>query len=493
MITFSAKRKKPAPDVPAMAATWLGDQILVYATPADAAVELLGIRHGKTNGEKFGARRIAWRQIPMAAQGSRKLSLSSRASATPLSDVLLDAKTFARLYLAPLSAADRERALALLAQALNSPLPPVALRRLALALAEWREVLRERLTLCSPSRGEPLALQVESLLRVDERSFFVRGWFRDGEAEVVRFTAVSPEGVRAELLDGTFRFARADVLRFYEPNPHDGDAKFGFIRFFTLPAPSCLAAGWIFELRSSSGAAVEIESPEPVTDLITVRDTILQDLSHERPPKSQLIREHAHPALTRIQERRHAQVGVEEVIQYGTPHESPAVSVIVPLYGRVDFLEHQLAQFVHDPELAAADLIYVLDSPALAEQLTTAAVGLHQLYGLAFRIVILQRNAGYSAANNIGASFARAPLLLLLNSDVLPDRPAGSGKWPRSTERNQTSARSGRSCFSRTARSSTQASTLRPSPISPAGKTCTTSKVSTARSPLPIARAACRR
>jgi GT2 family glycosyltransferase len=173
---------------------------------------------------------------------------------------------------------------------------------------------------------------------------------------------------------------------------------------------------------------VEVEAPAPVTDRITVRDTILQDLAYERPPKSQLIRDHAHPAITRLQEQRHAQIGTEEVIQYGTPPVSPSVSIIVPLYGRIDFLEHQLSQFVHDSEFAAADLIYVLDSPALAEHLTTAAAGLHQLYGVAFRVVILQRNAGYSAANNIGASFARAPLLLLLNSDVLPDRPGWLGK-----------------------------------------------------------------
>jgi GT2 family glycosyltransferase len=413
MTKSPAKRKKPAPapDTTSVAATWLGDQILVLATSAEATEGLRATKAAAPSGVQCDGRWIAWQHAPGAS-----------------GEVLLDPKTFARQHLAPLSAEDRERILTLLTQALDSPLTPVARRRLAVALAEWREVLRERLPNCTPSRGEPLGLQIDSLLRVDERSFYVRGWFRDGEADAVRLTAVSPEGARAELLGGTFRFARADVHRFYEANPDDGDAKFGFIRFFTLPAPACLDSGFVFELRSGSGASVEIESPAAVTDIITVRDSILQDLSHERPPRSQLMRDHAHPALTRLQERRHAQAGVEEVIQYGTPPESPTVSVIVPLYGRIDFLEHQLAQFVHDPELAAADLIYVLDSPALADQLAKSAAGLHQLYGLAFRTVILQRNAGYSTANNIGASFARAPLLLLLNSDVLPDRPGWLGK-----------------------------------------------------------------
>jgi GT2 family glycosyltransferase len=37
--------------------------------------------------------------------------------------------------------------------------------------------------------------------------------------------------------------------------------------------------------------------------------------------------------------------------------------------------------------------------------------------------VLLEQNAGFGAANNIGASLALGRLLLLLNSDILPDRP----------------------------------------------------------------------
>jgi GT2 family glycosyltransferase len=40
-----------------------------------------------------------------------------------------------------------------------------------------------------------------------------------------------------------------------------------------------------------------------------------------------------------------------------------------------------------------------------------------------FRLVLLRRNLGFADANNVGARSARGRLLLLLNSDVLPDRP----------------------------------------------------------------------
>jgi GT2 family glycosyltransferase len=65
----------------------------------------------------------------------------------------------------------------------------------------------------------------------------------------------------------------------------------------------------------------------------------------------------------------------------------------------------------------------VLDSPDLADGLRNAAAWLFQLYQVPFRVAVLKRNAGFSGANNVGASLARGRILLLLNSDILPDKP----------------------------------------------------------------------
>jgi GT2 family glycosyltransferase len=150
---------------------------------------------------------------------------------------------------------------------------------------------------------------------------------------------------------------------------------------------------------------------------------ILRDLIHEPLLGEELTAEHVYPAVGRIQERLKARVEVKNVEHYGTPHESPEVSIIVPLYQRIDLLEQQLAQFVHDPDICEAELIYVLDSPELASTLAATASQLFELYLVPFSVVTLKRNAGFSAVNNIGASFARGRLLVLLNSDVLPDKP----------------------------------------------------------------------
>jgi O-antigen biosynthesis protein len=160
-----------------------------------------------------------------------------------------------------------------------------------------------------------------------------------------------------------------------------------------------------------------------------VRSHVLRDMEAERPGEDELVREQVHPALQRIQRRLEQAVEIDAVVEVGPRQPArPQVSVIVPLYKRIDFVEHQLAQFAHDPELAAADLVYVLDSPEIADNLLDAAHALSALHEVPMRVVVLKRNAGFSGANNAAVSVARGRRIVLLNSDVIPDRPGWLGR-----------------------------------------------------------------
>jgi len=108
---------------------------------------------------------------------------------------------------------------------------------------------------------------------------------------------------------------------------------------------------------------------------------------------------------------------------HGSPPSRPEVTVIIPLYGRLDFLEHQLAQFVHDPAMSEVQLVYVLDQPERSDEFRGQARRLHRLYRVPFTLVTVTANAGFSGANNLGASLAEGRLLLLCNSDILPAAP----------------------------------------------------------------------
>jgi len=107
--------------------------------------------------------------------------------------------------------------------------------------------------------------------------------------------------------------------------------------------------------------------------------------------------------------------------QLGEAVSQPTVSVIVPLYGRADFVEHQLIEFAEDPWFRShVELIYVLDDPSLVDGFISEAAFLHKLYRLPFSWVWGSVNRGFSGANNLGASKARGEYLAFLNSDAFP-------------------------------------------------------------------------
>jgi GT2 family glycosyltransferase len=339
----------------------------------------------------------------------------------PLRRLGVDLRRFLRERLARLGAAERAALLEILVEVVGARPGSADPLGLAIGVALAREGLREPLPLCVVERNDPQGLHLDTVVGLSDRAFYVRGWARDDQAPLRRLTLVSPEGARAELLEGVHRTPRADVDSFYE-RPKRCDDDTGFLAYCETAAPSLLDSGWVLEMENELGVGREVAGPEVTRDLLGARAGILSDLQKERDPETPLM-DHVASAVGLIQEQLDARTQIEEELQYGEPASDPEASIVVPLYGRIDFLEHQLAQFVHDPEMARADLIYVLDSPDLAAPLEALAGQLFELYGVPFRTVRLSQNGGFSIANNRGASLARGRMLLLLNSDVLPERP----------------------------------------------------------------------
>jgi GT2 family glycosyltransferase len=292
-----------------------------------------------------------------------------------------------------------------------------------------REVLRERLPLCVVDERQPVGLAVEQILAIDERSFWLNGWAHD-EGGGSRIVAVSPEGCRVELTESAFRFERPDVVQFYAGLGLAG-GEHGFTAFLDLPAPSSLPTGWLVELHTAAGAAVEVRCPPASADPQAIRASILGELANHGDLAGPLAAEHGRHALSRLQERIVDEAEIDCVDVYGEPPEAPEVSIVIPLYRRLDFLEHQLLHFSTDPELAEAELVYVLDSVEQRGELAARARELFALYGLPFKVVNPTAASGYAGANRHGVAVSSGRKLLLLNSDVIPDRPGWLGEMCR--------------------------------------------------------------
>ena len=384
-----------------------------------APVQWLAVAHGQgclRGGSDFG--------LTFAiADGKCQLDPGSVALA------LTDLRTLIRNHFTALSSDERSVVVEFIASSAKDADNEASNRlRLSRSLNLVREMLRERLPICelSPSRIEGLA--VEAVMALDDESFYVEGWLCDGESEAIRMTAVSPEGNRTELLGSLFRYRRPDADEFFKSAIGDQHiTKYGFIAYFHASAPSLLPTGWVIEVETAAGTAMETLAPQVITADARIRTELFNDLAHDG-HKQELRRHHISPALSALQLRRSRRIGIDNEVLLGEQPASPQVSILVPLYGRLDLLEHQMAQFADDPELHRAELIYVLDSPELKADLLSMAEGLFRLYRLPFRIIVLSENAGFSTANNIAASRARGQLLLLLNSDVLPNEPGWLSK-----------------------------------------------------------------
>jgi hypothetical protein len=335
--------------------------------------------------------------------------------------VLGDAATIASARLGWLSVGARGEIVTFLVNALAGPASPPSVQ-VAESLRDIRRILRP------PARVDANAdhyAHLDHIFRLDERSFYLTGWVPDTGGEAVRLTAVSPEGQRAELLPGAFRHRRTDLADRNGPIP-------GFAAFLRLDGPSLADIGWTVEHVGADDAIHEHEGPRVVSDGAAAQRAILDGVQFDDPARPALIPNHAFPALARLTERRESEAPVREVIEAGAVPGHPDISLVVPLFKRLDLVEHQLAHFVQDPDIGSlVELVFVLDSPELAPEAKQILSDLHSLYRVPFRCAILARHSGFSLANNAGVSLANGRLAVLLNSDVFPAQPGWAGRMTR--------------------------------------------------------------
>lgn len=104
---------------------------------------------------------------------------------------------------------------------------------------------------------------------------------------------------------------------------------------------------------------------------------------------------------------------------------SPKASVIIPLYGRYDFMRYQLSNFSCFGSLKDYEVLYVVDDPKISNAVGKLAKELSVVFSQPFSVITLAENMGFGGANNIGVKHAKSDKLILLNSDVLPKE----GTW----------------------------------------------------------------
>mgnify|MGYP001193219483 CR=1 FL=1 len=289
-------------------------------------------------------------------------------------------------------------------------------------------VLREMQALVPMGRrradgaGRPIAADIEHAIAAGEGVFF-SGWIRDPHQLIEKIVVVSPLGTKHTVPLPGYRFPREDVeKRFRGDFNANTDRLPGFIGFTPGFADASYTLQYRFELLLRSGTKIDIVPPPQPASLVDRRAAVLGSVPAPYVTSSMLA-ECIAPAVGPLHRAYMETCGEAEPVAFGRPPEKPDISVIVPLYRNLDFIRFQMAAFAVDPDFRRAELIYVLDSPEQRLQVEHLLLGLHGLYGIPVRLAVMPGNYGYAAANNRAARLAGGEYLVLLNSDVVPDRP----------------------------------------------------------------------
>ena len=357
-----------------------------------------------------------------AAQGTRSAALAiltgtDAVSCHPLPAASGVPSLIERAERRQLGAVERRYVLRFLGALAGHPEAPLLARGLALAAAEPAKPLTDK--------SRPIAAALELAIDCGDAGVFVRGWLRDPHGLVTNATLASPFGERP-LPPVWHRLDRPEVERKFAGGAHRArDAKHGFIaRLADLRAPIPVLQHRL--VLSAAGAPIEVVSaPRAMTDA-EARNAVLGAIS-DRELAPAILEDTIAPAAAALHARVMQQPRRFDVVTFGETPAKPRVSIVIPLYRNLDYLRFQLAAFAVDPEIRAAEMILVLDSPEQRADLEHLLVGLHALYALPLKLVVMPMNLGYAAANNAGAQFATGEALLLLNSDVLPAAPGWLG------------------------------------------------------------------
>lgn len=267
----------------------------------------------------------------------------------------------------------------------------------------------------------PVQIEVDETILSPPDGLVLLGWCADPAGAVAAIRIRRGSATSAPIAERWLRTRRPDVFEALSGKLGLVDDRCGFVAF----APGCVGEiGPLYaevELRNGEVGYKRIPLPARTGTAAIRRILGAVELA---PNEIDIAFDRVlGPALTPINAARLARPRPVAEMAFGTPPTDPVCSVIVPLYGRMDFLLYQLALFSDDPGFARHELIYVLDDPPRRRELLDLAHSAHRRFGLPFRVFMPEENLGYAPANNVGLAAARGAFTCYLNSDVMPSAP----------------------------------------------------------------------
>ena len=254
-----------------------------------------------------------------------------------------------------------------------------------------------------------------------------------GEPDV-RFR-LADEGMVAPL-DSAARWTRHDIVEALKPDFGDYAFNAGFLQRWS----GALGMGGNMRLIVSAGGSLLLAGGDKVDALATrpgeLRPLVLRGADPAGKLRRTARRSTTARSLTCSSSGRRTGAGKlrRRSCDYGREDGRPKCAVIVPLYGRHDFMLNQLLAFSDDTDffVSAAELVYVIDDHRLVSALAADWPTFEASFGVPFRTVWSGENRD-AGATNLGVANSSVPSCSSSIRMSFLSRPAGSRECDQSS------------------------------------------------------------
>lgn len=268
--------------------------------------------------------------------------------------------------------------------------------------------------------GAFVRAEIDETILVAPSGLVLIGWLVDPTRSVAAWRVRCGDRCSENLSRRILPILREDVVEALAPQHDVPDPFCGLLTY----APNCVVPDEpiYIEVELVDGSIGYKSLPRPVKRGLPAIRRMLEGYTLTPDVLDRAFDEIIGPAVSGLNRAKLDKPRLHQEVAFGPANPTPRCSIIIPLYGRVDFLQYQMALFSRRDN-ADYEFIYVLDDPPRKAELLELAGTVWSLFGIPFRIITLRENLGYAPANNVGLAHARGQYICFLNSDVMPDEP----------------------------------------------------------------------
>ncbi len=270
--------------------------------------------------------------------------------------------------------------------------------------------------------GLPADVSIDVIMACPGGTVLIIGWIDDRESPLASLSLFGAAGAWQSTAFGRVR--RVDVEAVMQAPPGH---LFGFWAVLELGEKLTEGGEFLVRARLADGRFAEVRRAAALVSDTALRDTILGHFAAASYFGSRDVESFAAmetgigDALVALNRRITAGIVAGAwVTYYGPARDAYLGSIIVCLYGKPEFMFLQSALFSVGAQAGEYEFVYVSNSPELTETLVKEAKNCARIYGVSIVLVCLPENAGFGAANNVAARYARSNRLMMTNPDVFP-------------------------------------------------------------------------